>query len=225
MRRVAILISGRGSNMSALIEAASAGGFPATIALVISNRADAPGLAFAAARGIAVAELLAIEARMKVLGQVSHKLRHSVSTMQDKSAQMRAGSAEQTELSDSATSIHRGGPLDQLQEAFYALKQQGVRLYLAILDNHSSKQLAIETEQLNLLVERIESTVSKMRAALEHALEQVGDAQAANPQPSPEVIEILNMDIKQVVRDLDLWQEEFDGLSDAVVELKREIKA
>ena len=54
---------------------------------------------------------------------------------------------------------------------------------------------------------------------------QVGDAQAANPQPSPEVIEILNMDIKQVVRDLDLWQEEFDGLSDAVVELKREIKA
>ena len=170
-------------------------------------------------------KLLAIEARMKVLGQVSHKLRHSVSTMQDKSAQMRAGSAEQTELSDSATSIHRGGPLDQLQEAFYALKQQGVRLYLAILDNHSSKQLAIETEQLNLLVERIESTVSKMRAALEHALEQVGDAQAANPQPSPEVIEILNMDIKQVVRDLDLWQEEFDGLSDAVVELKREIKA
>lgn len=52
MRRVAILISGRGSNMSALIEAASAEGFPAEIALVISNRTDAPGLANAAANGI-----------------------------------------------------------------------------------------------------------------------------------------------------------------------------
>jgi phosphoribosylglycinamide formyltransferase 1 len=52
MRPVAILISGRGSNMSALIEAASADGFPAKIALVISNRADAPGLANAQANGI-----------------------------------------------------------------------------------------------------------------------------------------------------------------------------
>lgn len=52
MRRVAILISGRGSNMSALIEAAGAEGFPAEIALVISNRADAPGLANAQANGI-----------------------------------------------------------------------------------------------------------------------------------------------------------------------------
>ena len=52
MRPVAILISGRGSNMSALIEAAAADGFPAKIALVISNRADAPGLANARADGI-----------------------------------------------------------------------------------------------------------------------------------------------------------------------------
>ncbi|MET0904855.1 MAG: phosphoribosylglycinamide formyltransferase, partial [Tardiphaga sp.] len=52
MRPVAILISGRGSNMSALIEAASADGFPARIALVISNRADAAGLANAQAKGI-----------------------------------------------------------------------------------------------------------------------------------------------------------------------------
>ncbi|HLZ00740.1 MAG TPA: phosphoribosylglycinamide formyltransferase [Bradyrhizobium sp.] len=43
-RRVAILISGRGSNMAALIKAAAAEDFPAEIAVVISNRADAPGL-------------------------------------------------------------------------------------------------------------------------------------------------------------------------------------
>jgi phosphoribosylglycinamide formyltransferase-1 len=43
-RRVAILISGRGSNMAALIQAAGVADFPAEIALVISNRADAVGL-------------------------------------------------------------------------------------------------------------------------------------------------------------------------------------
>jgi phosphoribosylglycinamide formyltransferase-1 len=52
-RRVAILISGRGSNMVALIEAARAGDFPAKIAVVISNRTDAGGLERAKASGIA----------------------------------------------------------------------------------------------------------------------------------------------------------------------------
>jgi phosphoribosylglycinamide formyltransferase 1 len=51
-RRVAILISGRGSNMAALIDAAKAPDFPAEIVAVISNRADAPGLEKAAASGI-----------------------------------------------------------------------------------------------------------------------------------------------------------------------------
>jgi phosphoribosylglycinamide formyltransferase 1 len=51
-RRVAILISGRGSNMAALIKVASAENFPAEIAVVISNRADAPGLQKAEAAGV-----------------------------------------------------------------------------------------------------------------------------------------------------------------------------
>ncbi|MBG0811702.1 phosphoribosylglycinamide formyltransferase [Methylosinus sp. H3A] len=53
--RTAILISGRGSNMDALIEAAHAPDFPAEIALVVSNRPDAAGLAKAKAAGVAVA--------------------------------------------------------------------------------------------------------------------------------------------------------------------------
>jgi phosphoribosylglycinamide formyltransferase 1 len=52
-RRVAILISGRGSNMVALIAAARPADFPAEIVVVISNRADAEGLAKATASGIA----------------------------------------------------------------------------------------------------------------------------------------------------------------------------
>src|ERR1700724_4281505 len=51
-RRVAILISGRGSNMAALIQAAATEDFPAEIAVVISNRADAGGLEKARASGI-----------------------------------------------------------------------------------------------------------------------------------------------------------------------------
>ena len=52
-RRTAILISGRGSNMVALIEAARATDFPAEIVLVLSNRPDAGGLRHAHEAGIA----------------------------------------------------------------------------------------------------------------------------------------------------------------------------
>ncbi len=51
-RRVAVLISGRGSNMEALIAAAADPAFPAEIALVLSNRPDAAGLATARKAGI-----------------------------------------------------------------------------------------------------------------------------------------------------------------------------
>lgn len=54
-KRVAVLISGRGSNMTALIEAARAPDYPAEIVLVVSNRPDAPGLASARRAGIATA--------------------------------------------------------------------------------------------------------------------------------------------------------------------------
>ena len=57
-KRVGILISGRGSNMMALVEAARAPGYPAEIALVVSNRPQAPGLERARAAGI---EALAID--------------------------------------------------------------------------------------------------------------------------------------------------------------------
>ena len=52
-KRVAVLISGRGSNMAALIDAAKDKTFPAEIVLVLSNRPDAGGLATASATGIA----------------------------------------------------------------------------------------------------------------------------------------------------------------------------
>jgi phosphoribosylglycinamide formyltransferase-1 len=54
-QRIVVLISGRGSNMEAIVRACEAEQWPARIAGVISNRPGAAGLAFARARGIATA--------------------------------------------------------------------------------------------------------------------------------------------------------------------------
>ena len=80
-RRVAILISGRGSNMAALVEAAADPDYPAEIVLVVSNRAEAQGLAFAAARGIpsAVVEHAAYPDRESFdAAMEAHLRRHAV---------------------------------------------------------------------------------------------------------------------------------------------------
>jgi phosphoribosylglycinamide formyltransferase 1 len=51
-KRVGILISGRGSNMMALVEAARAPDYPAEVVAIISNRPKAPGIAWAEAQGL-----------------------------------------------------------------------------------------------------------------------------------------------------------------------------
>jgi len=55
MKRIAILISGRGSNMQAIVERCAEQGWPARVVAVVANRADAQGLSFAAAHGIPTA--------------------------------------------------------------------------------------------------------------------------------------------------------------------------
>ncbi|HEY9239533.1 MAG TPA: phosphoribosylglycinamide formyltransferase [Burkholderiaceae bacterium] len=55
MKRIVVLISGRGSNMEAIVRACATEGWNARVAAVISNRADAAGLEFARQHGIATA--------------------------------------------------------------------------------------------------------------------------------------------------------------------------
>lgn len=55
MKNIVVLISGRGSNMQAIVRACANEGWQARVAAVVSNRADAAGLAFAQDRGIATA--------------------------------------------------------------------------------------------------------------------------------------------------------------------------
>jgi len=55
MQRIVVLISGRGSNMEAIVQRCADEGWPAQVVAVLANRPDAAGLRFAAARGIASA--------------------------------------------------------------------------------------------------------------------------------------------------------------------------
>lgn len=55
MKRIVILISGRGSNMQAIVRCCASERWPAQVVAVISNRGDAAGLAFASAQGIPTA--------------------------------------------------------------------------------------------------------------------------------------------------------------------------
>ncbi|HEY9068197.1 MAG TPA: phosphoribosylglycinamide formyltransferase [Burkholderiaceae bacterium] len=55
MKRIVILLSGRGSNMEAIVRACAAEGWPARVVAAIGNRADAAGLTFAREQGIATA--------------------------------------------------------------------------------------------------------------------------------------------------------------------------
>jgi phosphoribosylglycinamide formyltransferase 1 len=52
MQRIVILISGRGSNMEAIVQRCAEQGWPAQVAAVVANRPQAGGLAWAAGRGI-----------------------------------------------------------------------------------------------------------------------------------------------------------------------------
>ncbi len=53
MQRIVVLVSGRGSNMEAIVRRCAEQGWPAQVVAVLANRADAGGLLFAAAQGIA----------------------------------------------------------------------------------------------------------------------------------------------------------------------------
>jgi phosphoribosylglycinamide formyltransferase-1 len=70
--RVGILISGRGSNMRALVEAAREADFPGEIALVLSSRVDAEGLTYARNAGIATAVVDQAQAKRDGLSRESY---------------------------------------------------------------------------------------------------------------------------------------------------------
>jgi peroxiredoxin len=63
-----------------------------------------------------------------------------------------------------------------------------------------------------------------MRGSLALALDQAAASEQFVPEVSLEAIELMSMDAKQVIRDLDVWEEEFDGLGQEFSDLKRQAK-
>jgi phosphoribosylglycinamide formyltransferase 1 len=78
-RRIGVLISGRGSNLASLIEAARAPDYPAEIVLVLSNKADAYGLVRAQEAGIptAVISHKTFRTREEFDSAMTHALKHA----------------------------------------------------------------------------------------------------------------------------------------------------
>ena len=77
--RIAVFISGRGTNLKALLAAAAREDFPGEIALVISNRPDAPGLQFAKKAGVqqAVVDHKGFESREDFEAALNDALNHA----------------------------------------------------------------------------------------------------------------------------------------------------
>src|SRR3954466_6210377 len=78
--KVGVLISGRGSNLEALIKASADPAYPAEITLVISNRPEAPGLGRAARAGIAH-RVIAAQSRQAFAAAADAELRQSGVTL------------------------------------------------------------------------------------------------------------------------------------------------
>ena len=178
-------------------------------------------------------KIATIEANFRVLGQMGLKLRQSIIGVHSKASELHhdrlesnSARAKASASAAAASGKDNAGPVDQLLEAFFAVKQQGVRLYLSILDNHSSRQLAMETEQLNSLVERVETTVLQIRGTLTTMLDgaqKVSNAQEANQITNSQfaAIEMMELDANQALRDLEQWQSEFDKLGNSLTAAQR----
>ena len=210
--------------------------FAAPIAPTMSSKADAARLSDNDQEHLQaefMKKIAAIESNFRALGQMGLKLRQSIIGVHSKASELHndrlesnSARAKASASAAAASGKDNAGPVDQLLEAFFAVKQQGVRLYLSILGNHSSRQLAMETEELNSLVERVETTVLQIRGTLSTMLEgaeKVSNAQEANQITNSQFadIEMMELDANQALRDLEQWQSEFDKLGNSLTAAQR----
>lgn len=152
------------------------------------------------------------------VNELGIKLRQSIAMLSRQASEV--SHSPQLEA-DSAPLEHIAVP-EQIQEAFAALKQQGIRLYLAILDNHSGKQLAAETEKLNGLIEEVESTVTQTEGLVKE-LHDVIDARMRKTQSTVAnsgSLQIFEQDAIRVMQAADEWKKELEQLGESFSELK-----
>jgi len=156
--------------------------------------------------------------RFHMVNELGIKLRQSIAMLSRQASEV----GHQPEL-ETDSSIEAIEVPEQIQEAFAALKQQGIRLYLAILDNHSGKQLAAETEKLNGLIEEVESTVTQTEGLVKELHDQLDQRMRKTQSAisSSGSLQIFEQDANRVMQSADEWKKELERLGESVSELKK----
>lgn len=163
-------------------------------------------------------ELDGLSERFHMVNELGIKLRQSISMLSRQASEVGHPPELETDSSIEAMEVP-----EQIQEAFAALKQQGIRLYLAILDNHSGKQLAAETEKLNGLIEEVESTVTQTEGLVKELHDQLDQRMRKTHSAisSSGSLQIFEQDANRVMQAADEWKKELEQLGESVSELKK----
>jgi hypothetical protein len=163
-------------------------------------------------------ELDGLSERFHMVNELGIKLRQSISMLSRQASEVGHPPELETDSSIEAIEVP-----EQIQEAFAALKQQGIRLYLAILDNHSGKQLAAETEKLNGLIEEVESTVTQTEGLVKELHDQLDQRMRKTQSAisSSGSLQIFEQDANRVMQAADEWKKELEQLGESVSELKK----
>ena len=163
-------------------------------------------------------ELDGLSERFHMVNELGIKLRQSISMLSRQASEVGHPPEMETDSSIEAIEVP-----EQIQEAFAALKQQGIRLYLAILDNHSGKQLAAETEKLNGLIEEVESTVTQTEGLVKELHDQLDQRMRKTHSAisSSGSLQIFEQDANRVMQAADEWKKELEQLGESVSELKK----
>ena len=109
-------------------------------------------------------------------------------------------------------------PLDEIDSAIVSLKQLGIRLFLSILENHSAKQLASETEHMNHLVIQTELAFVQIKNLVKDINQKALPTRASSDQAN---IDLIELDMNQVMVEAKRWQAELKNLNESLMALNR----
>jgi hypothetical protein len=107
-------------------------------------------------------------------------------------------------------------PLEDIDAALLSLKQIGIRLFLSILSNQSTRQLALETEQMNSLVEKTEATFADVKNLVMQVNQKAIPKRHSSDQAGMDLIEL---DLNQVLKEVKHWQDELTQMNQAIMSL------
>ena len=105
-------------------------------------------------------------------------------------------------------------PIDEIDSAIIALKQLGVRLFLSILENHSPKLLASETQRMNQLVQNTETAFQRMKELVEEMNQK---ALPSRQQTDQSTLDVLELDMQQVMNEAKVWQTQLSELNKSLM--------